>query len=68
VTREGLEPSRLGGHGLLRTACLPFHHLANYEQWTVEAVELSFAACKPTVFPLVDTPRIEAVAPQGIEP
>ena len=28
VTREGLEPSRHGGHGLLRTACLPFHHLA----------------------------------------
>ena len=28
VTREGLEPSRRGGHGLLRTACLPFHHLA----------------------------------------
>ncbi|SRR5579884_3325162 len=23
VTREGLEPSRHGGHGLLRTACLP---------------------------------------------
>ena len=29
VTREGLEPSRHGGHGLLRAACLPFHHLAN---------------------------------------
>ena len=23
VTREGVEPSRRGGHGLLRTACLP---------------------------------------------
>src|ERR1700751_756352 len=28
VAREGLEPSRRGGHGLLTTACLPFHHLA----------------------------------------
>src|SRR5581483_5701200 len=56
VTREGLEPSRHGGHGLLRTACLPFHHLAIHEQWTVEGVEPSFAGCKPTVFPLDDTP------------
>ena len=68
VTREGLEPSRRGGHGLLRTACLPFHHLANHEQWTVEGVEPSSAGCKPTVFPLDDTPRIEPVAPQGVEP
>ena len=67
VTREGLEPSRLGGHGLLRTACLPFHHLAMF-QWTVEGVEPSSAGCKPTVFPLDDTPKIESVAPQGIEP
>ncbi len=28
VAREGLEPSRHGGRRLLRTACLPFHHLA----------------------------------------
>ncbi len=44
------------GHGLLRTACLPFHHLAACEQWTVEGVEPSFAGCEPTVFPLDDTP------------
>ena len=56
VTREGLEPSRLGGHGLLRTTCLPFHHLAIREQWTVEGIEPSFAGCKPTIFPLDDTP------------
>ena len=68
VTREGLEPSRLGGHGLLTTACLPFHHLAIYEQWTVEGVEPSFAGCKPTVFPLDDTPINQPVAPQGVEP
>jgi hypothetical protein len=60
VTREGLEPSRLGGHGLLRTACLPFHHLAIDEQWTVEGVEPSSAGCRPTVFPLDDTPRIKS--------
>jgi hypothetical protein len=59
VTREGLEPSRRGGHGLLRTACLPFHHLAKPTEWTVEGIEPSFAGCKPTVFPLDDTPRIE---------
>ena len=68
MTREGLEPSRHGGHGLLRAACLPFHHLANHEQWTVEGVEPSSAGCKPTVFPLDDTPRIEPVAPVGVEP
>ena len=68
MTREGLEPSRRGGHGLLRTACLPFHHLAIREQWTVEGVEPSSAGCKPTVFPLDDTPRTESVAPQGVEP
>src|SRR5579885_2513921 len=68
VTREGLEPSRHGGHGLLRTACLPFHHLAINEQWTVEGVEPSSAGCKPTVFPLDDTPNHRAVAPVGIEP
>jgi hypothetical protein len=68
VTREGLEPSRRGGHGLLRTACLPFHHLAIYEQWTVEGVEPSFAGCKPTVFPLDDTPINQRAAPQGVEP
>src|SRR5438309_1453408 len=28
VARAGLEPARHGGHGLLRAACLPFHHLA----------------------------------------
>ena len=68
VTREGLEPSRRGGHGLLRAACLPFHHLAIREQWTVEGVEPSFAGCKPTVFPLDDTPINRPVAPQGVEP
>jgi hypothetical protein len=68
VAREGLEPSRHGGHGLLRTACLPFHHLDMCGQWTVEGVEPSFAGCKPTVFPLDDTPIYEPVAPQGVEP
>ena len=38
------------------------------QQWTVEGVEPSFAGCKPTVFPLDDTPRIKPVAPQGVEP
>jgi hypothetical protein len=52
VTREGLEPSRRGGHSLLRAACLPFHHLAINEQWTVEGIEPSFAGCKPAVFPV----------------
>ncbi len=65
VTREGLEPSRHGGHGLLRTACLPFHHLAIHEQWTVEGVEPSFAGCKPTVFPLDDTPSHQGSGPAG---
>src|SRR5436305_1766239 len=37
-------------------------------QWTVEGVERSSAGCKPAVFPLDDTPRIDAVAPVGIEP
>ena len=46
----------MDGHGLLTTACLPIHHLAVYEQWTVEGVEPSSAGCKPTVFPLDDTP------------
>ena len=68
VTREGLEPSRHGGHGLLTTACLPFHHLAKSEQWTVEGVEPSSAGCKPTVFPLDDTPIHRTVALVGIEP
>ena len=73
VTREGLEPSRLGGHGLLRTACLPFHHLAIDEQWTVEGVEPSSAGCKPTIFPLDDTPvprtkGHRAVCRAGVEP
>ena len=65
MTREGLEPSRLGGHGLLRAACLPFHHLAIREQWTVEGVEPSTAGCKPTVFPLDDTPRNQGSGPGG---
>jgi hypothetical protein len=47
---------------------LPFQHLAIYEQWTVEGVEPSFAGCKPTVFPLDDTPINQPVAPQGVEP
>ena len=68
VTKERLEPPRLGGHGRLRTACLPFHHLAIREQWTVEGVEPSFAGCKPTVFPLDDTPMLEAVARRGFDP
>src|SRR6516225_3329554 len=55
VTREGLAPSRHGGHGLLKTACLPFHQLAHRKQWSVEEVELSFAGCEPIVFPLADT-------------
>ena len=38
------------------------------QQWTVEGVEPSSAGCKPTVFPLDDTPRIKAVAPVGLEP
>ena len=65
VTREGLEPSRHGGHGLLRTACLPFHHLAIHHQWTVEGVEPSSAGCKPTVFPLDDTPSFQGSGPGG---
>ena len=67
VTREGLEPSRRGGHGLLRTACLPVPP-PGHPQWTVEGVEPSSAGCKPTVFPLDDTPRIGPVAPVGVEP
>ncbi len=71
VTREGLEPSRHGWRGLLRTVCLPFHHLAICEQWTVEGVEPSLAGCRPAVFPLDDTPiscRVESVAQGGVEP
>ena len=34
-------------------------------QWTVEGVEPSFAGCKPTVFPLDDTPRNQGSGPGG---
>ena len=36
------------------------------QQWTVEGVEPSFAVCKPTVFPLDDTPRNQASGPGGV--
>ena len=35
------------------------------EQWTVEGVEPSSAGCKPTVFPLDDTPRYQDRGPGG---
>jgi hypothetical protein len=69
VAREGVEPSRPFGHGLLRPACpTNFTTWPSEEQWTVEGVEPSSAGCKPAVFPLDDTPRIETVAPVGLEP
>ena len=34
-------------------------------QWTVEGVEPSSAGCKPTVFPLDDTPRHRGSGPAG---
>jgi hypothetical protein len=64
VTREGLEPSRRGGHGLLRAACLPVPP-PGHLQWTVEGVEPSSAGCKPTVFPLDDTPIHRTSGPGG---
>lgn len=51
-------------HGLLRAACLPFPP-PGQEQWTVEGVEPSFAGCKPTVFPLDDTPKHRTSGPGG---
>ena len=35
------------------------------QQWTVEGVEPSSAGCKPTVFPLDDTPRNQGSGPGG---
>ena len=36
-----------------------------FAQWTVEGVEPSFAGCKPTVFPLDDTPSHQGSGPAG---
>ena len=38
----------------------PGHH-----QWTVEGIEPSSAGCKPTVFPLDDTPSYQGSGPGG---
>jgi hypothetical protein len=48
VLREGFEPSRPCGHHDLNVACLPFHHLSNFECMNkaacVAAVNLSMTA------------------------
>jgi hypothetical protein len=63
VTREGVEPSRPVGTAPSRPRVCLFHHLAIHEQWTVEGVEPSSAGCKPTVFPLDDTPNYRTSSP-----
>src|SRR5262245_34342326 len=59
VTREGLEPSRPFGHQALNPARLPFRPPGHSPTVDAKGVEPSSAGCKPTVFPLDDTPILQ---------
>src|SRR6516165_5419667 len=53
VPRPGVEPGPAPSEGAMMSLSPP-----GQQQWTVEGVEPSSAGCRPTVFPLDDTPRI----------
>lgn len=47
VRKEGVEPSRPYGHCLLKTACLPFHHLRRVRVVGIEPTKPEATGLQP---------------------
>jgi hypothetical protein len=60
VLQPGIEPGPRPSQGRVMSVSP-----SKQQQWTVEGVEPSFAGCKPTVFPLDDTPIHRTSGPGG---